>query len=225
MEWPDSSTYLWQLFSVQNAERRGKTGDSKFYQKPSAAYLFVTLPYAQLKETNWVQQKCWPSTDGGTAKQNPACRKEQDTNRVGWDFPRGDATARERALWLLLRHSADVSMRRSGQALWSAITCIPQPQLGILLEVRPNLSHMGHHFCFSFPRQYSGKFSTHCNTAHCAWGLKNKPLATPSKNSNKKPRFQGGLFLMGGLFLNFEASYCPHFSVLWTRNLCFHFWY
>lgn len=41
MEWLDSITYLWQLFSIWNAERRGRKGNSKFYDNTSAAYLFI----------------------------------------------------------------------------------------------------------------------------------------------------------------------------------------
>lgn len=93
-------------------------------------YLFVPLPYTQMKDTTGFNKSVGPKTDGGTTKQNPACRKEQHADRAGWDFPGGDAAAWGRAPWILLRQSADLGTRRSGQAPWSAITCISQPQLG-----------------------------------------------------------------------------------------------
>lgn len=105
--------------------------ESKLYHKTSAVYLFICYSALCAAEGPTESNKsAGSSTDGGTAKQKPACHKEQDINRVGWDFPGGDATAWGRALWLLLRQSADVSMRRNGQALWSAITCRPRPRLG-----------------------------------------------------------------------------------------------
>lgn len=114
------------FFPMQNTETRGRKETLNSTTKHHLhIYLFVNLPYAQLKETSWVQQNCWPPADAETVKQNPACHKEQDMD--GWEFPRGDGTAWERAL-LLLRQNADVSVRRR-QALWSAMGCILQPQL------------------------------------------------------------------------------------------------
>lgn len=112
-------------------EGRGKQTLNSTTNHQLLIYLFATLPYAQLKETNWVQQKCWPLSWWRECRAKPSMLQGTG-DRIGWDFPGGDATAWKRALRLLLRQSTGGSMRRSGedQALWSAVTCIPQPQLG-----------------------------------------------------------------------------------------------
>ena len=228
-------------------ERGGKETLNSTTKHQLHIYLCVTLLYAQLKETSWVQKKQWPLNWWRDCKAKSSMPQEAG-HRVEWDFSGEDATAWEIALWLLLRQNADFNMR-SGQTLWSFITCIPQPQLGpngyMNFMVVPGLTIYGQGSiifrvtCWFIPHgtiisvflsqgstQGSGLVLTvTLLTVLGRWSTRNKkPLATPSK-TNKKSRFQGGLFLMGGLFQNFEASYCPHFSVLWTRNLCFCFWY
>lgn len=111
IEWPD----LWQNFFPYKMLKQEE--ERRLWILPQNIncifiYLLICL-MPSWKRPTWVQQKCWLPDDGKSVKQNPACHKEQDTD--GWDFPRGDATAQERALLLLLRQNTDVSVRRRRQ--------------------------------------------------------------------------------------------------------------
>lgn len=82
MQWFRIPVPIWQLFYVQNAETRGKKGDSKFYHKTSAVYLFICFSALYTDERdNWVQQKCWPQNWWRDCKAKPsvpqgtACRQ------------------------------------------------------------------------------------------------------------------------------------------------------
>lgn len=63
-------------------EMREKKGDSKFYDKTSAVYLFICSSALYPDERdNWVQQKCWPQNWWRNRKAKPsvlqgtACRQ------------------------------------------------------------------------------------------------------------------------------------------------------
>lgn len=112
-----------------------------------------------------------PSTDGGTAKQNPACRKEQDTELGGISLEEMPLPEKEpcdscsgKTLLLVWEevdrlsgllspvYLNDSLARMATWILWLCLALQYMDQESLSLEVRANLSHMGQLFLVFFPK-------------------------------------------------------------------------
>lgn len=174
MEWPDCSTYLWQLFSIQNAERRGKKGDSKFYHKTSAAYLFIcysALCPAERDQLGPTKVLAPQLMEGLQSKTRHDARNRVQTELGGISLEEMPLPEKEpcescsgKALMLVweevdrlsgllspvyLNHSL---ARMATLILWLCLALQYMDQEALSLEVCANLSHMGQSFLVFFPK-------------------------------------------------------------------------
>lgn len=112
-----------------------------------------------------------PSVDGGSAKQNPACCKEQETELGGISLEEMPLPEKEpsdscsgKALVVVWEEVDRLSgllspvylnpslARMATWILWLCLAWQYMDQEVLSLEVRANLSHMGQSFLFFFPK-------------------------------------------------------------------------